>query len=104
VAHTLMIACGARDSCVLTRGSILIVIESIIQSSINRWSCVNLFLSEFVWSPSSHHLVRASKYCAFRKSVLELFMIRDLGDQAMVWLPNELMFTICRSLFQLYDC
>ena len=96
MAHTFMIR-GARDSCVLTRGSILIVIESINQSMVVR-------LSDFVWSPSSHHLVRASKYCAFRKSVLELFMIRDLGDQAMVWLPNELMFTICRSLFQLYDC
>ena len=60
--------------------------------------------SEFVWSPSNHHLVRASKYLTFKKSVLDLFMIRHVADGAtmMVWLPNELMFEICRSLFHLH--
>jgi len=35
---------------------------------------------------------------------MELFMIRHVADGAtmMVWLPNELMFEICRSLFRLY--
>jgi len=40
----------------------------------------------------------------FKKSVMELFMIRHVSDGAtmMVWLPNELMFEICRSLFRLH--
>jgi len=40
----------------------------------------------------------------FKKSVMELFMIRHVADGAtmMVWLPNELMFEICRSLFRLH--
>jgi len=40
----------------------------------------------------------------FKKSVMELFMIRHVADGAtmMAWLPNELMFEICRSLFRLY--
>ena len=59
--------------------------------------------SEFVWSPSNHHLVRASKYHTFNSSVLELFMIRDMADgTTMVWLPNEVMFEICRALFRLH--
>jgi len=59
--------------------------------------------SEFVWSPSNHHLVRGSKYLTFKKSVQDLFMIRDMADGAtMVWLPNELMFEICRALFRLH--
>jgi len=56
-----------------------------------------------VWSPSNHHLVRGSKYLTFNSSVLELFMIREVGDEAtMVWLPNEVMFEICRALFRLH--
>ena len=59
--------------------------------------------SEFVWSPSNHHFVRASKYLTFNSSVQELFMIRDMADGAtMVWLPNEVMFEICRALFRLH--
>jgi len=47
--------------------------------------------------------VRASKYLTFKSSVVELFMIRDMADGAtMVWLPNELMFEICRALFRLH--
>jgi len=39
----------------------------------------------------------------FKKNVRELFMIRDISDGAMmVWLPNEVMFEICRALFRLY--
>jgi len=35
--------------------------------------------------------------------VLALLMIRDAGDGAtMVWLPNEVMFEICRALFRLH--
>jgi len=61
-------------------------------------------ITEFVWSPSNHHLVRSPKYDAFKKSVMELFMIRHIAAEAtmMVWLPNELMFEICRSLFLLH--
>ena len=57
-----------------------------------------------MWSPSNHHLARGSKYRTFKKSVLELFMIRDAGDGAttMVWLPNEVMFEICRALFRVH--
>jgi len=35
---------------------------------------------------------------------MELFMIRHVSDGAtmMVWLPNELIFEICRSLFHLH--
>ena len=63
-----------------------------------------IIIAEFVWSPSNHHLVRSSKYDAFKNSVMELFMIRHVADGAtmMVWLPNELMFEICRSLFLLH--
>jgi len=65
--------------------------------------CATTTSSEFVWSPSNHHLVRASKYLTFKSSVVELFMIRDMADGAtMVWLPNELMFEICRALFRLH--
>ena len=47
--------------------------------------------------------MRASKYHTFNSSVLELFMIRDIGDGAtMVWLPNEVMFEICRALFRVH--
>ena len=65
---------------------------------------INIIIAEFVWSPSNHHLVQSSKYHMFKKSVMELFMIRHVSDGAtmMVWLPNELMFEICRSLFLLY--
>jgi len=65
---------------------------------------MNIIIAEFVWSPSNHHLVQSSKYHMFKKSVMELFMIRHVSDGAtmMVWLPNELMFEICRSLFRLY--
>ena len=65
---------------------------------------ININIAEFVWSPSNHHLVRSPKYDAFKKSVMELFMIRHVADGAtmMVWLPNELMFEICRSLFRLH--
>jgi len=61
-------------------------------------------IAEFVWSPSNHHLVRSPKYRMFKKSVMELFMIRHVAAEAtmMVWLPNELMFEICRSLFRLH--
>jgi len=61
-------------------------------------------IAEFVWSPSNHHLVRSSKYRMFKKSVMELFMIRHVaaGATMMAWLSNELMFEICRSLFRLY--
>ena len=49
-------------------------------------------------------MVRSPKYHMFKKSVLELLMIRrHIADGAMVvWLPNELIFEICRALFRLY--
>ena len=69
----------------------------------NRCTTTTSTSSEFVWSPSNHHLARGSKYRTFKKSVLELFMIREVGDGAtMVWLPNEVMFEICRALFRLH--
>ena len=60
--------------------------------------------AELVWSPLNHHSVQGTKYHVFKKSVLEMFMIRGIGSDGatMVWLPNELMFEICRSLFDLY--
>jgi len=71
---------------------------------LNVLHIINIIVAEFVWSPSNHHLVRSSKYHMFKKSVMELFMIRHVADGAtmMAWLPNELMFEICRSLFRLY--
>ena len=47
--------------------------------------------------------MRGSKYLTFNSSVLDLFMIRDMANGAtMVWLPNEVMFEICRALFRLH--
>ena len=31
---------------------------------------------------------------------MALFMIRDMAESHMVWLPNELMFEICSVLHQ----
>ena len=57
------------------------------------------------WYPSLHHrLVNMrgiSKYRAFKRRVLVMFMIRHLSESSMVWLANELMFEICKCLFVL---
>jgi len=56
----------------------------------------------FVWSPSTHRFVSHERP-AFHQSVFGLFMIRQACESSTIpWLPNELMFEICRSLFELY--
>ena len=54
----------------------------------------------FMWWPSTHRFV-SREHVRFHRIVIELFMIRN-ASSTLPWLPNELMFEICRSLFEFY--